>query len=155
MCTDTHKKFQTGWTSLEGISKLIDTENAEPMKTLAGTSLTMLNDPTADAREQLTKALESWSWRGCAGMPAAVEVYAGAYEVELFLNGKSVGRKRLKNTCRAVFKIVYADGELTAASYDGAGKELGRHTLTTAGAETVLQVTPEEASLVKPRTWSS
>ncbi len=98
---------------------------------------------------QLTKALESWSWRGCAGMPAAVEVYAGAYEVELFLNGKSVGRKRLKNTCRAVFKIVYADGELTAASYDGAGKELGRHTLTTAGAETVLQVTPEEAS-VKP-----
>ena len=48
-----------------------------------------------------------------------------------------------------MFKIVYADGELTAASYDGAGKELGRHTLTTAGAETVLQVTPEEAS-VKP-----
>ena len=61
VCTDTHKKFQTGWTSLEGISKLIDTENAEPMKTLAGTSLTMLNDPTADAREQLTKALDQIS----------------------------------------------------------------------------------------------
>ena len=25
VCTDTHKKFQTGWSSLEGISKLIDT----------------------------------------------------------------------------------------------------------------------------------
>ena len=61
VCTDTHKKFQTGWTSLEGISKLIDTENAEPMKTLAGTSLTMLNDPTADAREQLTKVLDQIS----------------------------------------------------------------------------------------------
>ena len=31
------------------------------MKTLAGTSLTMLNDPTADAREQLTKALDQIS----------------------------------------------------------------------------------------------
>ncbi len=98
---------------------------------------------------QLTKALESWSWRGCAGMPAIVEVYARAYMVELFLNGKSVGKKRLKNTCRAVFKTVYQDGELTAVSYDSAGTELGRYTLTTAGAETELRVTPEEAS-VKP-----
>ena len=98
---------------------------------------------------QLTKALESWSWHGCAGMPAAVEVYARAYSVELLLNGKSVGKKRLKNTCRAVFKTVYQDGELTAVSYDSAGTELGRYTLTTAGAETELRVTLEEA-FVKP-----
>ena len=98
---------------------------------------------------QLTKALESWSWRGCAGMPAAVEVYARAYQVELLLNGESVGRKTLNNTCRAVFKTTYADGELTAVSYDKAGKEIGRYTLTTAGPETELRVTPEEPS-VKP-----
>lgn len=61
VCTDTHKKFQTGWSSLEGISKLIDTETAEPMKTLAGTTLSMLNDPTGDAREQLTKVLDQIS----------------------------------------------------------------------------------------------
>lgn len=98
---------------------------------------------------QLTKALESWSWRGCAGMPAAVEVYARAYVVELFLNGKSVGKKRMKNTCRAVFKTTYEDGEVTAVSYDEAGKEIGRYSLTTAGAETELRVTSEETS-VKP-----
>ena len=98
---------------------------------------------------QLTKALESWSWRGCAGMPAVAEVYARAYEVELLLNGRPVGRKRLKNTCRAVFKTTYEDGEVTAVSYDRAGREIGRYTLTTAGADTVLRITPEERS-VKP-----
>lgn len=98
---------------------------------------------------QLTKALESWSWRGCTGMPATVEVYARAHEVELLINGKSVGRKRLKNTCRAVFKTTYEDGEVTAVSYDSEGKELGRYTLSTAGEDTKLQITPEEKT-VKP-----
>ncbi len=98
---------------------------------------------------QLTKALESWSWRGCAGMPAVVEVYARAHEVELLINGKSVGRKRLKNTCRVVFKTTYEDGEISAVSYDSSGREIGRYALTTAGAETELRVTPEEKA-VKP-----
>lgn len=98
---------------------------------------------------QLTKALESWSWRGCAGMPAVVEVYARAASVELLVNGKSVGRKVLKDNCRAVFKTSYEDGEVTAVSYDTAGQEIGRYSLTTAGAETVLQVKPEEKT-VKP-----
>ena len=93
---------------------------------------------------QLTKALESWSWRGCAGNQATVEVYARAAQVELLINGKSVGKKALKNTCRAVFKVPYADGELTAVSYDAGGKEIGRYTLTTAGEDTVLRVRPEE-----------
>ena len=98
---------------------------------------------------QLTKALESWSWRGCTGMPATVEVYARAHEVELLINGKSAGRKRLKNTCRAVFKTTYEDGEVTAVSYDSAGKESGRYTLATAGEDTKLQITPEEKT-IKP-----
>ena len=61
ICTDTQKKFETGWTCLDGIDKLLDTENGEPMKTLSGTTLKMLNDPTGDAREQLTKALDQMS----------------------------------------------------------------------------------------------
>ncbi len=98
---------------------------------------------------QLTKALESWSWRGCAGMPAVVEVYARAASVELLINGKSVGKKKLKNTCRAVFKTTYQDGDITAVSRDASGKEIGRQTLSTAGADTVLRVEPEEET-VKP-----
>lgn len=61
ICTDTQKKFETGWTCLEGIDKLIDTKSGEAMNTLKGTTLTMLNDPSGDAREQLTKALDQMS----------------------------------------------------------------------------------------------
>ncbi len=93
---------------------------------------------------QLTKALESWSWRDCAGMPATVEVYARAASVELFVNGKSVGKKTMPGkNCRTVFQTAYEDGEITAISYDESGKEIGRQTMRTAGTETVLQLKPE------------
>lgn len=98
---------------------------------------------------QLTKALESWSWRGCAGQTAAVEVYARAAEVELLVNGKAVGRKSYKNTCRRVFKTKYENGEITAVSYDAMGRVIGRQTLKTAGRETELRICPEEQE-VKP-----
>lgn len=93
---------------------------------------------------QLTKALESWSWHGCGGQPAVVEVYARAAEVELLVNGKAVGRKSFKNTCRRVFKTKYEDGEITAVSYDDTGRVIGRQTLKTAGKETELRIRPEE-----------
>ncbi len=93
----------------------------------------------------LTKAVESWSWRGCAGSAAKVEVYARAVEVELFINGKSAGRKPLKNKCRVVFDTVYEDGEIKAVSYDGSGNEIGSCSLETAGESTVLSINPEES----------
>ncbi len=93
----------------------------------------------------LTKALESWSYRGCEGRTAQVEVYARAAEVELRLNGRRAARKKVKkNDCRTRFRIPYESGDLTAVSYDAGGKEIGRQTLKTAGEETVLRVTPEE-----------
>lgn len=97
---------------------------------------------------QLTKALESWAWDGCNGEPAKVEVYARAAQVELFINGKSVGKKKVKK-CRANFNITYQNGEITAVSYDENGREINRYSLHTAGKETVLQVRPEEKT-VKP-----
>lgn len=97
---------------------------------------------------QLTKALESWAWGGCSGEPAKVEVYARAAQVDLFINGKSVGKKNVKK-CRANFNTTYEDGEITAISYDEKGKEINRYSLQTAGKETILQVRPEEKS-VKP-----
>lgn len=97
---------------------------------------------------QLTKALESWAWGGCSGDPAKVEVYARAAQVELFINGKSAGKKNVKK-CRANFNTTYEDGEITAVSYDANGKEINRYSLQTAEKETILQVRPEEKS-VKP-----
>ena len=97
---------------------------------------------------QLTKGLESWSWNGCDGNPAKVLVFARGAEAELLINGRSVGRKKLKKA-RAAFKTTYATGEVTAVSYDKNGAEIGRYTLKTAGQETELRAKPER-SKVRP-----
>jgi len=88
-------------------------------------------------------AIESWSWDGCEGREAIIEVYARGKEVELKLNGKSVGRKKLPKQSWARFKAAYEPGELTAISYDESGKEIARTSLTSAGSETKLTLLPE------------
>ena len=40
-----------------------------------------------------TDVVSSWSWAGREGAPVTVEVYADADEVELLVNGRSVGRR--------------------------------------------------------------
>jgi beta-galactosidase len=96
---------------------------------------------------KLTDARESWSWNGCTGNKAVVEVYARAYFVELLINGKSVGRKKLGNGCRALFNTFYEDGEIKAIAYDKNGKEISSSFLKTAGNETVLRAVPEEKTV--------
>ena len=61
ICDDTYKKHQTAWSCLDTVSKLIDTKNGEPMSTLSGTTLEMLDDPKGDARTQLNKVLDQLS----------------------------------------------------------------------------------------------
>ena len=94
----------------------------------------------------LTKALESWSWRGCAGEKAEVEVFARAAEVELLVNGKKVTRGKVKK-CRSKFQITYEDGEITAVSYDKNGHEINRQTLVTANEQTILHIKPEQETV--------
>ncbi len=93
----------------------------------------------------LTKALESWAWPGCEGKKATVEVYSRGAEVELFLGGQSVGRKKTSKTARTLFTVPYRAEDLTAVSYDAGGRETGRYTLKPADYGTQLQILPEEA----------
>lgn len=95
-----------------------------------------------------TNAIESWAWAGCEGNKAEIEVYAQADSVELLLNGKSVGKKKLKE-CKAMFKVKYAPGTLTAVAYDAAGKELCRSSLRSAVGPVCVSVQPENKA-VKP-----
>ncbi len=90
----------------------------------------------------MTRSKRSWTWPGCEGKSALVEVYARADSVELLVNGKPAGRKKPRKA-RAIFRISYMPGELTAVSYDNAGKEIGRDSLYTAGPELELRLEPE------------
>lgn len=90
-----------------------------------------------------SNAFDSWSWKNCEGNKAEVEVYADAAKVELLLNGKSLGRKKIK-AYKAMFKTKYVPGTLTAAAYDEAGNEVGRTELCSAEGAVKLAVRPEE-----------
>ena len=98
---------------------------------------------------KMTNAMPSWSWTGCEGRKASVEVYARAARVELVLNGHTVGSKTLKNDCLARFSIPYENGTLEAVSYDAANHEIGRCKLQSAGGTTRLTLDAEEPT-VKP-----
>lgn len=89
-----------------------------------------------------TNAILSWSWANCAGNKALVEVYSDKAAVELFVNGKSQGKKKVKE-CKALFKVKYAPGTVTAVAYDGSGKEAGRSELTSAENSVKIVLRPE------------
>lgn len=93
-----------------------------------------------------TNAIESWSWQGCEGNKAEVEVYAKAASVQLFLNGKSLGKKRLKEY-KAMFTVRYQPGTLVAVAYDETGKEVSRSELHSAQGEICVSVKPEKETV--------
>jgi len=88
----------------------------------------------------------SWTWPGFEGKPIAIDVYSEDDEVELFLNGESLGRKKAGKANRyiASFETYYQPGELIAAGYNN-GTETARTTLKTAGAPYELKLTPDRA----------
>ena len=103
----------------------------------------------------------SWNYSGYEGKPVKVFVYSAADEVELFLNGKSVGTKAAgkENRYTAVFQVPYEAGVLTAVSRrkgssaagDGNGSadsaELSRCELKTTGAPASIALSPERTVL--------
>lgn len=98
---------------------------------------------------KMTDAMESWSFRGCEGKRAEVEVYTRESAAALFLNGRKIAKKKRKKDCRIRFTVPYENGCLKAIVYDEAGEEAGCCELITAGATTCLLMIPEK-STVRP-----
>lgn len=93
---------------------------------------------------KMSNARQSWSWNGCDGNAAIVEVYARAARVDLFINGKKVGSRRVKAGRLVQFETKYYSGKITAVAYDENGDELSRNSLETAENETYLNAIPEQ-----------
>jgi beta-galactosidase len=72
-----------------------------------------------------------WSHEGFEGREMTVQVYSSCEEVELVLNGKSLGSKPVPDDKKVVFAVTYEPGELKAKGYlEGRYFE---HILRTAG----------------------
>lgn len=64
ICADTMRKYDSAVACLQSIDDVLCTKDGvygEYMNTLTGTTLKMLNDPSGDARTQLSKALDQMS----------------------------------------------------------------------------------------------
>jgi beta-galactosidase len=64
--------------------------------------------------------LPHWNWPGRMGQPIEVWVHGNTEEVELLLNGKSVGRKAMPRNRHLEWRVPYAPGKLEAVGYNGA-----------------------------------
>ena len=98
----------------------------------------------------ISDASANWNWDGTEGKPVIVEVYAQGDEVELLINGRSLGKKMAgkKAGFRTLFETIYEPGTLTAISYKN-DQETGRSELKTAGKERTLVVEQEEYTGLK------
>ena len=89
-------------------------------------------------------------WCRQPGTELTLVTYTNADEVELRLNGKSLGRKQnpkgdSKKRNQIKWEgITYADGKLEAIAYNS-GKAVARHQIETTGKAVSLRVTPEDS----------
>ena len=90
--------------------------------------------------------LPHWNWSGKEGKEVRVDALSNCEEVELFLNGQSLGRQTMKKNSKLTWQVVYAPGTLSAKGYNG-GKVVMETKVETTGDATAIQLTPDRASL--------
>lgn len=92
-----------------------------------------------------TNAIASWAWKDCEGQTAEIEVYSSACFVELYLNGKKIGRKKVKE-CKAFFKTKYCAGSLLAVALNNKKEIVGKSELQSAQSELSVGISCEKQS---------
>ena len=97
-------------------------------------------DPTVRFSQPL---LNDWSPANQAPHTESLEVYTNAEEVEIFLNGKSLGKQRLNSDARPItYKVPFAPGTLRAEAKIH-GKIVATEELKTAGKPAKIAFTDD------------
>ena len=92
--------------------------------------------------------LPHWNWAERAGQVTPVHVYTSGDEAELFLNGKSLGRRK-KGEFQYRLRwdeVVYAPGELKVVAYKN-GQKWAEETLKTTGAAAQVTMLADRAAV--------
>jgi beta-galactosidase len=86
-----------------------------------------------------------WNWPGKVGQTIPVWVHSNADEVELFLNGKSLGKKIMERNSHLEWNVPYTPGKLVAKGvYDG---KVISDTVETTGKASGLSLAPDRIEL--------
>ena len=86
-----------------------------------------------------------WNWAGKEGQEIPVWVYANADEVELLLNGQSLGKKSMKPNSHLEWRVKYQPGTLEARGYWN-GKTISDKVVTTGTPARVI-LEPDRTAL--------
>jgi beta-galactosidase len=117
------------------------------------------------SKTPMVHVLPHWNWQGREGQPIPVMVYSNAEEVELFLNGKSLGKKarfaetwempvgqnvskdgKFETKYRRVWEVPYEPGTLKAVGYNG-GKQVAVDEVKTAGEPAKIRLVADRSTL--------
>ena len=93
-----------------------------------------------DTEADQTYIIGHWNYPENTVKP--VHVVSTGEDVELFLNGKSLGKgKRQYNFLFSFDKVTFKPGKLEAVSYNKSGKEISRYAVSTVGEPAKLKLT--------------
>ncbi len=87
-----------------------------------------------------------WNWAGKEGQPVDVWVNSNADNVELFLNGKSLGKKDMPGNSHLNWNVNYEPGTLTAIGYRNGRKLITE--VATSGKPVNVVVTPYKTTML-------
>ena len=90
--------------------------------------------------------LPHWNWPGREGQEMDVRALSNCEEVELFLNGQSLGRQTMKKNSELKWKVKYAPGTLSAKGYKN-GQLVAETKVETTGAPAAVQLTPDRSTI--------
>lgn len=83
-----------------------------------------------------------WNFEGYEGEILRVVVYTNCPSVELFLNGRSLGKRISEAYTHLEWNVGYERGEIAAVGYDEQGREILRDVRKTSGRPAALRLAP-------------
>ncbi len=95
----------------------------------------------------MVHVLPHWNWAGREGQPIEVWAYSNADQVELLLNGASLGTKEMPKNGHASWSVPYAPGTLTARAMT-AGKLIATDEVVTTGAPAAIRLKTDRPALI-------
>ncbi|MDR3744901.1 MAG: glycoside hydrolase family 2 TIM barrel-domain containing protein [Acidobacteriaceae bacterium] len=121
--------------------------NAKSTAQAATATVPLPADPTVRFWEPV---LADWTPKNLAPHDEDVEIYTNAEEVELFLNGRSLGKQPLNPDAKAIsFKVPFEPGTLKAVA-ESHGKIVATEELKTAGKPARLVFSADSAVTLTP-----
>ncbi len=97
--------------------------------------------------------LPHWNWHGREGEITPVYVYTSYPSAELFLNGRSLGRReKCDSTTMHRYRLMWNDvryeaGELRVVAYDADGRQAAERTVRTAGKAHSLRLSADRKAI--------